>query len=239
MSTTTSAPTHRRPCRVGVGRAEVLLHRVLSDAESASATRALLDPSPSLREQCWHVGPGGLVTIGAPLYCNRHRFQLYTERARATNGLMYETYRWLYDRVADLFEGRYACPVSFVEELAIPGFHLIAYGRAGRFEGGGWHFDQLAQQVPYFAKRATETEGILNFTLPLAVPSGGTGMDIVDETAGNPTEVRLPYRPGVILFNECELRHRIAASICREDGECRLTLQGHGVRIHGRLLLFW
>jgi hypothetical protein len=216
----------------------------LTTTESATVVQEVLSTSPSFRELCWHSGPD-LSTIGTPLYRSRDRFASYTEQARATNGLMYETFRWLYDRVADFFEDRYGCPVDFVDGLAVPGFHLMSYDRAGRFEGGGWHYDQLAQQVPYFAERTAAIEGILNFTLPLAVPSGGTGMDILAEpdgpaeAGGRRPQVRVAYRPGVVLFNDCELMHRIGASVCRKVGETRLTMQGHGVRYRGRLLLFW
>ncbi|WP_328520282.1 hypothetical protein [Kribbella sp. NBC_00359] len=233
--------TASRTRRVSVGSAEVYLHRVLTKAEAAFAVQQLLSPSPSFRDKCWHSGPD-LATIGTPLYRNRNSLQSYAEQARATNTLLYNAYRWLYDRVADFFEDRYGLPVDFVDELAVPGFHLMSYDRAGRFEGGGWHFDQLAQQVPYFADRAAAIDGILNFTLPLAVPSGGTGMDIIPEQAeaGGPRQqVHVAYRPGVVLFNDCELLHRIGASVCREAGEFRLTMQGHGVHYRGRLLLFW
>jgi hypothetical protein len=67
-------------------------------------------------------------------------------------------------------------------------------------------------------------------------------MDIVAEPAEADSprqEVHVAYHPGVVLFNDCELLHRIGASVCRDAGESRLTMQGHGVRYRGRLLLFW
>lgn len=218
-----------------VGSNEVLLQRVLSDEESAVATQQLLHPSPVLRQSCWHLADD-LTTIGAPLYRNRDRPQVYADLARTTNRLLYDTYRWLYDRVADVFEHRYSAPVSFVDELAIPGFHLMQYDRAGTSGGGGWHVDQLPNQVRYFADRLDELRGVLNFTLPLAVPDGGTGMDII---ANSNDLTHVGYEPGVMLFTECELMHRIGASVCLTDNGHRLTMQGHGVLFRGRLLLFW
>jgi hypothetical protein len=222
--------------RVMVGSEAVYLHRLLTDAESAAAARQVLRPSTDFRAKCWHTGPD-LSTIGTPLYRTRDRLEYYTEQARATNALMYDTYRWLYDRVADYFEDLYSHPVEFVDGLAIPGFHLMAYGGAGRFKGGGWHLDQLAQQVPYFADRAAAIEGIVNFTLPLAVPGGGTGMDLRADQ--DESMVHVPYRPGVVLFTDRELLHRIGASVSNGPTDCRLTLQGHGVRYRRQLLLFW
>lgn len=231
----TSAHGTVRSEAVPVGRAEVFLHPLLTTDEAARITASVLDPLPEVRDACWHVGED-LTTIGAPLYRNRERLLFYAERARATNRLLYRSYQDLYDRVADLFEGRYGVSVAFVDELAIPGFHLMRYARAGRYEGGGWHRDQLAWQVPYFVEHTPEVQGNLNFTLPLAVPSGGAGMDLVDEDAA---ELHVPYRPGLLLFNECEVLHRIGPSHCLRPEELRLTLQGHGVLFRGRVLLFW
>lgn len=221
---------------VAVGAAEVHLATVLTGEEAARCAATVLDPPPEVRAACWSEAPD-LTTIGEPVYRNRERPEYYEERARATNRLLYGRYRDLYDRVAALFEDRYGEPVAFVDRLAIPGFHLMRYAEPGTYQGGGWHLDELARQVPYFVEHAGEVTGILNFTLPLAVPSGGTGMDLVDDRTGE--ELHIPYEPGVMLFNEQEVRHRIGCSTSLVPGECRLTLQGHGVRFRGRVLLFW
>jgi hypothetical protein len=231
-----SAPETASPEFVPVGHAGVYLQPLLTAGEAVQITESVLDPPLQVCDACWHVGEG-LTTIGAPLYRNRERPVFYAECARATNRLLYNSYQDLYDRVADLFGDRYGRPVAFVDELAIPGFHLMRYARAGLYEGGGWHYDQLAWQVPYFVEHAREVRGILNFTVPLAVPSGGTGMDLVDEHAA--AEAHVAYRPGLLLFSEQEVLHRIGPSNCLRPGEHRLTLQGHGVLFRGRVLLFW
>ena len=222
--------------RIAIGGAEVYLRRVMTEEDAGRTAAAVLDPPAALREACWHVADD-LSTIGAPLYRNRHRPDYYAERARATNRMLYDAYRDLYERVAAVFEDRYRMPVAFVDELAIPGFHVMRYDEPGWHEGGGWHVDRLAWQVPYFADRAAEVDGIVNFTLPLVVPSGGTGMDIENNQHEPPLYV--PYTPGVMLFNECEVQHRIGSSTTHHPYELRLTLQGHGVLFRGKLLLFW
>jgi hypothetical protein len=221
---------------IPVGSAEVYLQPLLTADKAAELAATVLDPPAEVRDACWHAGDD-LTTVGAPLYRNRDRPEFYAKCARSTNRLLYATYQNLYDQVADLFEDRYRLPAAFVDELAIPGFHLMRYARPGRHEGGGWHYDQLAGQVPYFVERAAEVRGVVNFTLPLAVPSGGTGMDLVDQAAG--VEAHVPYRPGLLLYNECEVLHRIGPSNCLHPGERRLTMQGHGVLFRGRVLLFW
>ncbi|MDN5767232.1 MAG: hypothetical protein L0H96_10595 [Humibacillus sp.] len=226
--------------RLPLGRNEIYLLPALSEAEAARVAAAVLDPPPELRRACWHVSES-IGTIGEPLYRNRDRPDYYRDRARATNRMLAAAYATLYDRVVALFEERYQVPVVFVEELAIPGFHLVSYSSAGWHDGGGWHTDQLAWQVPYFCARAAEVDGVVNFTLPLIVPSGGTGMDLVDDIVGaaDQVAVHVPYQPGVMVLSECEILHRLGPSTSTNAGELRLTHQGHGVLFRGRLLLFW
>ena len=229
---------------ITLGSAEVYRLRLLTEQESAAVATALFAMPAPLRAECWTSGDDGITTIGTPLYRTRDRPSLYTERAKATNAALYDYFRELHERVARQFELHCRIPVAFVDELAIPGFHLFEYSRAGRYGGGGWHFDQVARQVPYFVERWDEVEGILNFTLPLVVPSGGTGMELRDQVPEEPSPgpggcFDIPYQAGVIVFNEHEYWHRIGPSTCRRDGERRLTLQGHGVRFRGRVLLFW
>jgi len=230
--------------RVGFGTAEVFRARLFSPAETAEISAAVDRIPASLRRHGWSSGSSGMVTIGEPLYRNRARPDYYAECARADNRRLYRHFRWVYEKVAEFFEQRYRAPVVFAEELALPGFHLFEYLRAGRYEGGSWHFDLLHRQVPFLAAHHDEIQAIVNFTLPVEVPSGGTGMDLVDDEPGAAVPgagvgLAAPYAPGVLVFNEREYWHRIGASTCLHDGERRVTLQGHGVRFRGRLLLFW
>jgi hypothetical protein len=63
--------------------------------------------------------------------------------------------------------------------------------------------------------------------------------DVSPQGNGSGAQVHVPYTPGVLLLNPRDLRHRIAASRPRVPGEVRLTLQGHGAVLDGRLVLFW
>jgi hypothetical protein len=185
-----------------------------------------------------------MTTIGEPLYINRHQLDYYTRCARSDNRRLYRHFTDAYERLAGFFEQRYRAPVVFAEELAIPGFHVFEYPEHGEYGGGCWHFDSLYLQVPYLAVHRDEVSAIVNFTLPVEVPSGGTGMDLCDDGPGDDGQGRgvrisTPYVPGVLVFSEHEHWHRIGASTCRGDRERRITLQGHGVCFRGRWLLFW
>jgi hypothetical protein len=243
----TAMPTDLRASeteRVAFGTAEVFRARLFSAAESVDIVEAVDRVPESLRRPGWNFGGTGLQTIGEALYRNRQRFDHYAECARADNRPLYQHFRWVYERLAGFFEQRYRRPVVFAEDLAVPGFHLFEYSQAGDHDGGAWHFDLLADQVPFLADHRDEVEAVLNFTLPVEVPSGGTGMDLFDDEPGpgrpgGGVGVSTPYVAGVLVFNEREYWHRIGGSTCRRDGERRITLQGHGVQFRGRVILFW
>ena len=168
----------------------------------------------------------------------------YTQCARDGNCRLYQHFKEAYEAVARYFEQRYSAPVVFAEDLAVPGFHVFDYPQRGVYSGGSWHFDQLYLQVPYLAVHRAEITDIVNFTLPVQVPSGGTGMDLCDggpddDGQGRGARISTPYEPGVLVFNEHEYWHRIGASTCCGDGERRITMQGHGVCFRRRWVLFW
>jgi hypothetical protein len=226
--------------RVRFGTGE-LLQVGLLDAAQAEATVSRVDNvAPDLRV----VGDNGLTTIGRPLYRQRGRLAEYTHHARADNRRLYRHFRAVHEAVASFVERHYGAPVVFAEDLAVPGFHVFAFDAHGDYAGGAWHVDALPAQVPFLAARPAEITAILNFTLPLQVPSGGTGMDLWDggpgaDGQGRGTPVHAAYTPGVMLVTEHDYWHRIGASRCRHAHERRITLQGHGVLWRGQWLLFW
>lgn len=199
---------------------------------------------PRAGREAWTSPGSSMATIGEPFYRNRDRQDHYTRCARSENSDLYRHFRVAHEAVAVFFEQRYGAPVVFAEELAVPGFHIFSYLRAGDYAGGSWHFDSLHQQVPFFANHHDEVEAVVNFTLPVQVPNGGTGMDVCEDEPGAPSPgagatISTPYVPGVLVFTERDYWHRIGGSTCLTDGERRVTCQGHGVRFRGRWILFW
>jgi hypothetical protein len=226
------------------GTAVVHCAELFSPDEAASVADAVRTAPAALVRQAWDTPTSRMHTIGEALYRNRDRLDHYVRCARNDNPALYRYFRPVYERVATFFERRYGEPVMFAEELAVPGFHVFEYVRAGSYDGGGWHFDCLYQRAPFLSDRIAEIRGLANFTLPLEVPSGGTGMDLCDDEPGavrpgGGAAVTVPYEPGVMVFTEREYWHRIGTSSCLRDGERRVTLQGHGVHLAEGWLLFW
>jgi len=53
---------------------------------------------------------------------------------------------------------------AYVEDLAVPGFHLFRYDHPGRHQGGGWHFDIRSTAQPFGGARAGRAVGSLSGT---------------------------------------------------------------------------
>lgn len=231
--------------QVRFGRGRAYSVELFTPAEVADVNAAVRDVPALLRHECWQrPGANGLATIGEPLYRNRELFSYYTERARAENRALYGHFRLAHERIATFFEYRYGLPVVYAEDLAVPGFHLFSFEAPGEYDPGGWHVDNLASQVPYLSKRRHDITAVVNFTIPFELPDGGSGMDLEDDLPcaaqrGGGAAVTAPYRTGTMLFTEADYWHRIGVSRCLSPNQRRTTLQGHGVRLDNRWILFW
>jgi hypothetical protein len=229
------------------GGASVHSAELFTPAEVAAIVAAVDAVPAGLRHECWGTPEARrMATIGEPLYRNRARLAYYEERARAESRPLYRHFRLAHDRVATFFEHRYGLPVVYADELAVPGFHVFEFGAPGEYDGGGWHIDALELQTPALFARRADITAVVNFTVPFALPDGGSGLDLQADAAdarpgrrGGGQPITVPYRAGTMLFTESELLHRISGSRCLTPDQRRVTYQGHGVRLDGRWIFFW
>lgn len=245
----TTVDTGARPVEeIRFGGARVCTAELFGPAEVAEIRAAVAAvPAALLHEGQRVPGVGGMATIGEPLYRNRTRIDYYTACARAENRALYRHFRLVHERVATFFEQRYALPVVYADELAVPGFHVFGFDAPGEYEGGSWHVDALETQAPALLARGAGVTAVVNFTVPFELPDGGSGMDLEADVPGARPGTRrgggqpitVPYRAGTMLFTESEVWHRISGSRCLSPGQRRVTYQGHGVRLDDRWILFW
>ncbi|MEV4050147.1 hypothetical protein AB0J55_03075 [Amycolatopsis sp. NPDC049688] len=239
----TTVDTGVRPAgEIAFGSARAFTAGLFTPAEVAEVLAAVDAVPAGLRRG----DTPGLSTIGEAFYRNRERPGYYAACARAENRLLYRHFRLVHERVAAFFEQRYGLPVVYAEDLAVPGFHLFEFPGPGEYAGGGWHVDALETQVPSLLARRADITAVVNFTVPFALPDGGSGLDIEADVPGAPpgrrgggVPVTVPYGTGTVVFTETELWHRISGSRCLTPGQRRVTYQGHGVRLGGRWLFFW
>jgi hypothetical protein len=72
--------------------------------------------------------------------------------------------------------------------------------------------------------------------LAIKLPTGGAGLEY---TLDNETAIYYPYTEGHIVTHDGAIVHRIASIKQYVPNEYRITLQGHLIRINGKLNLFW
>lgn len=195
---------------------------------------------------------GRFSTLGAAAYLDApDRHEAYVGAARALNPLLWESFRWLYERVRKGFEEALARPVSYDDQCALPGFHIfVLFGQDQSLDkpAARAHFDlQWMHAMP-----GSQPEETLSFTLLIEEPSGGSSMEIWQahmravppsfdalKYASDCPSRTLRYCRGHMVVHDGLLLHAIGrASIAAPEGY-RITFQGHGVKVFGCWKLYW
>lgn len=229
----------------------------LSGADCAEIEARVLALRPRWSTRRWR----GTFTIGRATYADAANGadaqREYHDQLPAANRLLRERFGDLLELVRARLERHLGEPVAFYERAALPGFHIFAPPGIPVGDRGTPHFDL---QHRYIAWPSPPDEGrLLSFTLPIATPAAGAGMDLWDLTQpeyqriarGGDAElsreqvirttpmVRCPYVPGRLHLQSRMLLHRIAGIPSVAPDDLRITLQGHAVRLDGRWLLYW
>lgn len=146
-------------------------------------------------------------------------------------------------------------PTVLCAHLALPGVHVFAGPGIPVGDAGTPHFDLQHRYVGLPAP--PDEDGLLSFTLPILNPSEGAGMDVWELTEADCRRaavdrglsraqliaitpmIRCPYVPGTLHVQRRMLLHRIAGVSRVHADDLRITLQGHGARLHGTWQLYW
>jgi hypothetical protein len=187
---------------------------------------------------------------------------LYRKKARRLNPILKERLGWLYDRVAEKLATALAAPVSYPEDLALPGFHIYRKPiREKRLIVGGIslpgvsrHFDMQWKKINWGDPEKINFTLPLSFTLPVALPERGAGLNVwnihhEDCTGLAPAERQQLERSGTKIYHPYSLgravlhsglqMHQIAPTKEFGPGDERITLQGHGIMRDGVWQLYW
>lgn len=168
-------------------------------------------------------------TLGRCAYLDGIKPQ-YKEEIKFSNPLLRKEFSDLYLTVIDYMSKHLGETVFLNNELAHPSFHILESNEYALYNGGSWHMDypQLAvgHQIP------DQT----TFTLAIKLPTGGAGIDYSDDQRAIQY---LDYKEKQIIVHDGLTMHRIAPLKEYVPGEFRITMQGHIIRIKGKLNMFW
>lgn len=183
-----------------------------------------------------------LRMVGHPAYLSQDSGKEYERKALAANAVQWRRFESLYTEVFGVLARFFGEPVLVSVRAAIPGFHVIRNSvDFPRYEGGMPHVDSSYLHVPAFVGEALGHERY-SFTLLLSGENDDVGLEhwvpsIAEADAVLQTpHAFVPYCSGSLVIFDSKLVHRIAPFSGVLE---RITLQGHIIRLHGRLVAFW
>ena len=200
-------------------------------------------------------------TVGAASYidaASRTPPPRYSEILVETNPVLREHFHWLYARLMNKLSLHLQAEVRTADELALPGFH-VWQGLSVPTSSLSIHFDLQYMSIPWPHVPRSDRSRPLSFTLPIALPRGGGGLNTwdlsyeeqaahfeatrtfmpVEETAKSRTRTFHPYTQGVLTLHSGHMLHQIAAVDQAYPDDERITLQGHGLYCDGAWTIYW
>jgi hypothetical protein len=182
----------------------------------------------------------------------------YSEILVETNPVLREHFDWLYARVMNKLSMHLQAEVRTADELALPGFH-VWQGLSVPTASLSIHFDLQYMSIPWPDVARSDHSRPLSFTLPIAMPRGGGGLNTwdlsyeeqaahfqatrkfepVQEMAKSRTRTFHPYTPGVLMLHSGHTLHQIAAVDRAYPDDERITMQGHGLCCDGAWTIYW
>ena len=121
-------------------------------------------------------------TVGAASYIDavsRTPPPRYSEILVETNPVLREHFHWLYARLMNKLSVHLQAVVRTADELALPGFH-VWQGLSVPTSSLSIHFDLQYMSIPWPDVSRSDRSLPLSFTLPIALPRGGGGLNTWD-----------------------------------------------------------
>ena len=177
----------------------------------------------------------GFYTLGAATYQDAPL--VYPTVANLCNPILLRSFNRLYENLAYCLHTEFGTDISMINhKLGMAGFHVFDHQTADM--EGSIHIDE-----PYTRVDLTpfgDWDSPFSFTLPVSLPACGGGADFwwkftnedIDNFTGHalfPTPDYEEYKLGHLYLHDGKTPHRIANPAPIQEGEFRITLQGHGV----------
>jgi hypothetical protein len=177
-------------------------------------------------------------TLGMAAYLDCGGDRIYHDAAlREQNNQMLERhFAPLLRILSERLEEHFSAPASMAASAAWPGFHIYQPHPVFGLPVARIHRDLQYRDV--FPALQISTGQMFSFTLPLSTPEG-SGLNLWRGTAAEQGDRPdfYPYASGRLVLHDGLDKHQAVLN-CDGDIE-RITLQGHGLRQDGRILLYW
>jgi hypothetical protein len=176
----------------------------------------------------------------------------YRRIAAECNPVLLRAFADLYERMRTFLAARVGQPVLDHPYGALPGFNLFGDHEYFATPFASAHFDVQYRNLEW--PDHVDVRDVCSFTLPLALPRAGGGLDVWDlrehDLAALDDEARielvdttaretLEHRVGCAVVHRGDVLHRIAPARRIAAGDRRYTLQGHVARSGPNYYWYW
>ena len=158
----------------------------------------------------------------------------------------------MYDKLLNAFAESFKCKVAYREDLALPGFNIYCGPMDFETINYNVHVDLQFIDLNWAPQGSADFDRTMSFTLPIATPSSGSGLNIwnltqkdIDESELDDSErlapdlaVRQVYRPGIATIHDGKHYHQMTVSSPWHSYDERITLQGHGLMQGTTLIVY-
>lgn len=194
-------------------------------------------------------------TLGAASYIDAQADRaLYHSRASTFNPLLQRHFGWLYDKLTACLAQQLGGPVRFAPALARPGYHVYLAHRMFEQPIASIHCDMQHSLLDWSEAGLADFTQPVSYTLPIALPQCGGGLNTWevarDHTAGWTAASVLKtiadtppryeaYALGELVLHSGRIPHQAAPATRVQEGDERITLQGHAIACDGQWVLYW
>lgn len=192
-----------------------------------------------------------LYRLGAGIsYCKPSAF--YYAVSKRTNPILQQHFGWMYEKLLEALKSAYGCAVHFREDLAVPGFNIYCGPTDFSTIRYNIHVDLQFTELNWEPEGSANFNSTMSFTLPIATPSRGSGLNIwnltqndIDEAELDDSEKLAPdqaihqaYQLGIATIHDGKHYHQMAVASPWNSADERITLQGHGLMQNGALVIY-
>ena len=225
---------------------------VLSDSECNKAASLVF----SLKELWIHrhaFAPFHTLGIASYLDAKEEKHDYYS-LAEVNNPILKESFSWLYQKIVEALELYLQAPTGLTSTLALPGFHIYLGFKLFEFTSPSVHYDLQQNLVNWEKPEQTDFSNPISFTMPVALPAKGGGLNLWDitykdtlqadkqglkELVKSKTKTFYPYQLGQMIVHSGLTVHQAVIGKDLKPDDDRITLQGHALFTQGSWEIYW
>jgi hypothetical protein len=217
--------------------------------------RAVVESVDALRPSWEQRRTSPFFTLGAAAYLDGGDDETskdgYHHKAATLNRALETSFAWVYERLRRALERHLGAPCRYDLDGALPGFHIFLPHLAFAVPAAQVHYD-LQFLHRRWARNGFDIDRPVSFTVPIALPRAGGGLNFWDLRFPGGLEAALRpdlkahyfgYEVGSLALHDGLGLHQIApwrkAQGVDASEDRRITLQGHALFAEGTWWIYW